>query len=79
MEITCNCPAYSFPHRQSGGKCNLPSTCDYTEATYCLDPEDCECTYCDECPLMDYIHERRYDPREEALTVQERNSNFRSW
>jgi len=75
--ITCNCPAYKFPHRQGGGKCVMPDYCIQIE----IDDSICtyECIYFDNktCPRIDWDH--KYDPREEALTVQERNSDFRSW
>ena len=51
----CNCPAYPFPHRQGGGKCNLPSTCDFMSDLMCLDWEEGECEYVDDCPLVRWI------------------------
>lgn len=31
--LACNCAAYSFPHRASGGKCQCPSTPRFFPAT----------------------------------------------
>ena len=48
----CNCPAYPFPHRQGGGKCNLPDYCDFQEEHDCLELGYNDCPYQDECPIM---------------------------
>jgi len=79
----CNCPAYDFPHRQGGGRCDLPDTCDFMFSLECTDPEGGYCDYADDCPLLNAIdHHRmqfdryRYD---ETLSPQERNLDFRSW
>ena len=80
-QITCNCPAYAFPHRQGGGDCDMPGNCEQMNE---LGWEDAcgECGMDDYCPIQDEIQQRiweneqRYHP---ALTIQERNSDFRSW
>lgn len=54
-QVTCWCDAYPFPHRQGGGKCEMPEYCG--ERSY--DPQDCQApdVFCyyhtyDEVPIM---------------------------
>tara|TARA_B100000745_G_scaffold262278_1_gene186390 strand:+ start:325 stop:639 length:315 start_codon:yes stop_codon:yes gene_type:complete len=41
VQVTCNCGAYEFPHRISGGRC---SGADWAESYFVL--EQSECQYC---------------------------------
>ena len=59
-DIVCNCPAYSFPHRQGGGACGLPDYCDLRDTWFCSDDEDNECWFVDECPIIEREREFRY-------------------
>jgi hypothetical protein len=77
-QITCRCPAYDFPHRQGGGECTMPDDCP--PANEIGFKEVCGwCEMDDNCVYQEKYRWCHYDPREEALTVQERNPNFRSW
>lgn len=82
-QITCRCPAYPFPHRQGGGDCELPKSCSVMDDYRCLDGEDNECPFCDDCPLMDEMRHASdmaiLAARHPSLTAQERNGNFRGW
>jgi len=60
----CYCNVYPFPHRPYGGDCN----CDYEK--------DGVSEYGIKRFGWDYWFD---DPREEALTIQERNPDFRNW
>ena len=76
-QITCRCPAYNFPHREGGGKCEMPEHCIAVEGEGFA-----ECGYCemdDKCIYQDRARHSQYDPREEALTIQERNPGWRTW
>lgn len=75
-QITCNCPAYAFPHRQGGGKCTLPEHCELYDDDWCDD----DCEFVDKCPIIQEIRLRvAWASVTETLTSQERNPNFRSW
>ena len=70
--ITCNCPAYDFPHEQ-GIDCDLPSTCDYMLCLECTDPEGGYCDYAAECPLLnaiDHLRSQFYDTLEEKYLAE---------
>lgn len=41
--MTCNCPAYRFPHRHGGGSCNCPEPVTSSEKGN--PPACCECQY----------------------------------
>jgi hypothetical protein len=68
-QITCYCTSYSFPHRQGGGKCEMPDFCGEPSRWFddCIAPND----FC-------YYHEHNYYDgfgfvRSETLTAGERN------
>ena len=49
-QITCNCSAYSFPHRLNGGKCNGQEWINnyfYNDRTECLNCTSNRETYCE--------------------------------
>ena len=80
-QTTCRCPAYPFPHRMSGGKCEMPCCCpgmDYDPIGF----EGCgDCEMDDRCLLQDSIQIQYQHHREqsETLSPQERNPDFKNW
>jgi len=50
FQLTCTCPAYSFPHRLGGGRCREES---WAEAYYIFDGEACLRCNCNHDGLCD--------------------------
>lgn len=75
----CRCPTYNFPHREGGGKCELPGACSVQDEHDCPGAYN-TCPYQEDCLLLQEIYENQ-PVRDDhpSLTAQERNQNFRSW
>lgn len=65
-QITCTCRAYPFPHREGGGKCEMPDWCGEDDACFFDD-------YNEAC------NTHTPNERNESLTIAERNPNWRNW
>ena len=50
--MTCACPTYPFPHKEGGGKCEMPDFCGQLWGS---NYEDCFFLYLDKpCPHHDW-------------------------
>lgn len=68
---TCYCLAYPFPHRQSGGQCELPNYCqDFLTRCY-------ECLKDGDCTVQD--NHMGFTLDDESFTIQERNPGYKKW